>query len=82
MTETRITGYELKTNRDLLDLALELLCCQNDAALARELHVMPPVISKIRHGYLGFGAKIQLRMLDLGIPLTTIRQYVPSSIPK
>lgn len=37
---------------------------KNDAALARFLDVMPPVISKIRHGRLPVGNELMIRIHD------------------
>lgn len=37
----------------------------NDAALARTLKVMPPVISKLRHGKLNIGPALILRIHEL-----------------
>lgn len=46
----------------LLDALIEKLKLKNDAALARELEVAPPVISKIRHRTLRVGATMLIRM--------------------
>lgn len=48
----------------LLDTLIEKLELKNDAALARQLEVAPPVISKIRHRTLRVGATMLLRMHD------------------
>jgi hypothetical protein len=72
---------QIANNNELLNAVASQLGCRNDAALAAALYVMPPVISKIRHGNLPIGATLQLTMLDRGIPLTLIRLYVPSHIP-
>jgi len=47
-------------NRLLKELSLK-----NDAALSRALEVQPPVISKIRHGKIGIGPSILLRVHEL-----------------
>lgn len=46
----------------LMDTLIEKLQLKNDAALARELEVAPPVISKIRHRTLRVGATMLIRM--------------------
>lgn len=46
----------------LMDTLIEKLKLKNDAALARELEVAPPVISKIRHRTLRVGATMLIRM--------------------
>lgn len=46
----------------LMDALIERLKLKNDAALARELEVAPPVISKIRHRTLRVGATMLIRM--------------------
>ena len=46
----------------LLDTLKKKLKLKNDAALARQLDVAPPVISKIRHRTLKVGATLLLRM--------------------
>ena len=46
----------------LMDTLIERLKLKNDAALARELEVAPPVISKIRHRTLRVGATMLFRM--------------------
>ena len=52
------------TNK-FLDLVISHLYLKNDAALARELDVRPPVISKMRHGKLPFGAILVIRTHEL-----------------
>lgn len=62
----------------LLDIAIEHNRLKNDAALSRLLQVAPPVLSKIRHSRLPVGHSMILNLIELaGIPLETIRQYVP-----
>ena len=46
----------------LLDTLIKKLDLKNDAALARQLEVAPPVISKIRHRTLRVGATMLIRM--------------------
>lgn len=48
----------------LLNHVKERLGAKNDAALARELDVAPPVISKIRHNRLAIGAALKIRILE------------------
>ncbi|HCE07954.1 MAG TPA: hypothetical protein DIT28_12570 [Oxalobacteraceae bacterium] len=49
----------------LMDTLIEKLDLKNDAALARELEVAPPVISKIRHRTLRVGATMLIRMHEV-----------------
>ena len=42
-------------NNVVLDLLFDKLNVKNDAALAKAMKVMPPVVSKLRHGHLPFG---------------------------
>jgi len=49
----------------LLDHLIKHLALKNDAALARELEVAPPVLSKLRHGRLAVGATILIRMHEV-----------------
>lgn len=52
------------TNK-FLDLIMSHLGLKNDAALARALEVTAPVISKMRHGRLAFGATLVIRTHEL-----------------
>lgn len=49
----------------LLDRVSALLNVKNDAALARELDVAPPVISKIRHRNMAVGASLLIRLHEV-----------------
>ena len=49
----------------LLDALVKKHRCRSDAQLARLLEVAPPVISKVRHGHLPFGASLILNALIL-----------------
>lgn len=63
----------------LLDHLLTEHKLKNDAELSRVLEVGPPVVSKIRHGRLPVTATLILRMHEkLGVPVKTIRQFVPA----
>lgn len=65
----------------LLDAVSAKLQTKNDAALARELEVAPPVISKMRHHRLMVGASIIFRLLERNImTLPEIRVFVPRSV--
>lgn len=46
----------------LLDALLRQMQLRSDAALARALEIMPPVLSKIRHRKMPVGASILVRM--------------------
>lgn len=49
---------------------------KNDAALARELGVAPPVISKIRHGRMSVGDTLILKVHEkFGMPVPDIRAH-------
>ncbi|WP_211441418.1 hypothetical protein [Collimonas humicola] len=58
----------------LLDSLIEKLHLKNDAALARELEVAPPVVSKIRHHRLPVGASLLVRMEEISdLPIKELR---------
>lgn len=58
----------------LLDFLLGKLGVKNDAALARELEVAPPVLSKIRHNRLPVGATLLIAMHELtGMTISQLR---------
>ena len=58
----------------LLDYVIEVLGVKNDAALARALHVTPPLICKLRYGLIKPGAGIILRMhFATGLPVRTLK---------
>lgn len=50
--------YPNDNSGTLFDVMMQRMALKNDAALARLLEVAPPVISKIRHGVLPFGATL------------------------
>jgi plasmid maintenance system antidote protein VapI len=59
----------------LLDTLQTRFQIKNDAALARELDVTPPEISKLRRGKLPLGDRMILRIHEyLGVPVKEIRQ--------
>jgi plasmid maintenance system antidote protein VapI len=61
----------------LLDALLAKKALKNDAALARELKVAPPVISKIRHGRLPVGARLILTIHEtFDMPVRDIRAAI------
>lgn len=58
----------------LLDYVLKKYELKNDAELSRALEVMPPVVSKIRHGRQPISANILLRIHDFTQePMDTLR---------
>lgn len=56
------TKYPQDNSGTLFDVMMQRLALKNDAALARLLEVAPPVISKIRHGVLPFGASMVIKV--------------------
>jgi len=65
---------------DLLDILKDELEVKTDAALAKELKISLPVISKIRHKRLKIGALHILRIYDAtGWSIEKIRGYLPGS---
>lgn len=65
---------DLIKNNAFLDLLIGRLQLKNDAALSRALDVMPPVISKIRHGRLDIGDMLVIRSHELtGLPVREIK---------
>lgn len=68
-------------NNAILDKMIDRLDLKNDAALSRVLKMPPPVISKLRHGRLPFGAAHQIRAHEVtGWPIAEIKEIlgVPS----
>jgi plasmid maintenance system antidote protein VapI len=60
---------------NLLDQLLADNQLKNDAALARELGVAPPVVSKLRHGRLTFGPTLILTVHEkFGVAVKSIRE--------
>eukprot|EP01036_Dinobryon_divergens_P006869 gene6869-9129_t len=61
----------------LFDYLLEQHKLKNDAALARELKLPPPDISKARNGKRAIGASLILNLHEtFGIPVTMIRDHM------
>lgn len=61
----------------LLDFLLDSRQLKNDAALCRLLGIMPPVISKVRHGR-PVSPELILRIHEkLGMPVADIRALIP-----
>jgi plasmid maintenance system antidote protein VapI len=59
---------------NLLDVLRQRFDIKSDAALARELDVVSPVISKLRGGRLPLGATMILKIHEhLGVPVAEIR---------
>lgn len=59
----------------LLDELMEANGLKNDAALARELGVAPPVVSKLRHGHLAVGPTLILAIHEkFGVAVKSIRE--------
>lgn len=66
----------------LLDAVKYDLKLRNDAELARELKVKPPVISKLRSNKLRVGATVILRIHEAaGMPVKKIRELVAQEKP-
>lgn len=60
---------------NLVDALRKRFDIKSDAALARELDVQPPVISKLRSGDSKLGASLILRIHEhLGVPVAEIRE--------
>ena len=76
MSETK----EYLPQHDLLDILKDELKLKSDSALAKELDVPPPVLSKIRHGKLAVNAVYILKIYDAtGWSIEKIRGYLPGS---
>ena len=59
----------------LLDYLRREYDLPSDAALAEAMEVSPPVISKMRNGYIGLTASIMLRIHDtFDIPIAEIKR--------
>ena len=62
---------------DLLDALSDFLELKNDAGLARELQLYPPIISKIRHGKSPISAAVLISMHELsGISIVQLRAHM------
>lgn len=60
---------------DFLDKLIDTLSLKNDAALCRQLKVVAPVISKLRHNRLKFGCTLAVRVHKLtGWPIEQIER--------
>lgn len=60
-----------------LDKMIDKLELKNDAALSRAMHVSPPVLSKLRHDRLPFGATMIIKAHKLtGWTVTEIEKSV------
>jgi hypothetical protein len=58
----------------LLDVLIDKLNLKNDAALCRTLRVVPPVISKLRHGKMSVGPALLITMHEeSGISIKELR---------
>lgn len=67
------------TPNEILDHIIDKLALKNDAALARYLEVAPPVISKMRHNRLPFGAQYIVRLHEkTGWAISNIKAYLPA----
>lgn len=72
------TPEQVERNNKLLDFVKTTLKLKSDAALCRALGVLPPTISKIRHGKLPVSYETMVAIHEeAGIPFSTIRIYVP-----
>lgn len=59
----------------LLDYLRREYSLPSDAALAEAMEVSPPVISKMRNGYIGLTASMMLRIHDaFDIPIAEIKR--------
>jgi len=59
----------------LLDEIIKMKNLKNDAALCLQLEVMPPVISKIRHGTIRLGATLVVRIHEYtGMPIAWVTE--------
>lgn len=80
-------GYPMETtsasaphsyNTDnLLNALIEKLGLKNDAALARLLEVVPPILSKISHRHLPVSAALLIRMHEVSnLPIRELRDLM------
>jgi hypothetical protein len=53
--KTKLSAEQVRNNNAFIDRLLGVMALKNDAALSGVLDVLPPVISKIRHGALPVG---------------------------
>lgn len=54
----KLSAEQVRNNNAFIDRLLVTMTLKNDAALSRVLEVSPPVISKIRNGFLPVGATL------------------------
>lgn len=67
----------VSNNNALLDKVKKLAHLKSDAALSKALNVMPPVISKIRHGRLPVGATMVIAMHEVtDMSITEIKEIL------
>lgn len=72
--QTIVTPEKQFANSAMLDTVMEKLALKNDAALSHKLVVAPPVVSKIRHGYLNIGSTLIIRIHELtDMPIADIK---------
>jgi hypothetical protein len=63
----------------LFDTIIKTQALKNDAALSRLLKVLPPQVSKIRHGKLAVGDSLILNIHErLAMPVAEIRRLIAS----
>jgi len=71
-------SINIAQSNHMLDLITTTLKLKNDAALAVAMGADPPVISKLRHGKLAFGATLVIRTHELtGWPIKDILALLP-----
>lgn len=70
----KLEGYD---QHKLLDGLIRKLGLKNDAALARMLHIAPPIVSKLRHRKIGPSAEFILRVHEVtGMSIRDIRKLM------
>ncbi len=75
---------KIKTSSEnqILDMVLAHTELLNDAQLSKVLHVLPPVISKLRHGKLPLSGGFLLRIQDItGISVEDLRAAGGLAVP-
>lgn len=58
MKTKKLSPQQIHNHNKFLDTLILTMSIKNDAALSRVLEVSPPVISKIRNGFLPVGATL------------------------
>ena len=77
-----LNTYPLPCPENFMDRLGERLGVKNDAQLARLLRLLPPAISKMRHGVAPLTAEIMLRIHEAGgVPLDEIRELARVEAP-